>query len=172
MFLNIGHCVDLFVFISSVPATSSVIQVTTEDVGIFEHFRNKWNILDATAMGLFVSGVALRFKDSNSNTAQILLAFSMMLFYLRTLHMVSFNRTLGPILVMIWKMVRIYLGTRLCLRVIFNNNNNNNNNKVYSLHWQPKRLNTTVRTLWLITNALIISKTSYESITIYERVTN
>ena len=38
--------------------------------------------------------------------------------------------------------------------------------KVYSLHWQPKRLNSTVRTLWFITNPLMyISKTIYESIT-------
>ena len=115
MFLNTGQCVDLFVFIASLAATLFVIQVTQDDVGIREHFSNKWNILDAVAMGLFISGVALRFKDYD-NTAQILLAFSMMLFYLRTLHMVSFNRTLGPILVMIWKMVRIDIGTRLCLR--------------------------------------------------------
>ena len=48
-----------------------------------------------------------------------------------------------------------------------------NNNKIYSLHWQPKRLNCTIRTLWLITNSLMyISKTIYESIIIYESVTN
>ena len=45
--------------------------------------------------------------------------------------------------------------------------------KFYSLHWQPKWLNCTIRTLWLITNSLMyISKTIYESITIYESVTN
>ena len=44
-------------------------------------------------------------------------------------------------------------------------------NKMYSLHWQPKRLNSTIRTVWLITNSLMyISKTIYESITIYKRV--
>ena len=45
-----------------------------------------------------------------------------------------------------------------------------NKNKVYTLHWQPKRLNSTIRTLrilWLVTNSLMyISKTIYEGITI------
>ena len=46
-------------------------------------------------------------------------------------------------------------------------------NKVYSLHWQPKWLNSTIRILWVITNSLMyISNTVYESITIYESVTN
>ena len=43
----------------------------------------------------------------------------------------------------------------------------------YSLHWQPKWLNSTIKTLWLITESLMyISKTINESITIYECVTN
>ena len=45
--------------------------------------------------------------------------------------------------------------------------------KVYSLHWQQNRLNRTIRLVWLKTNSLMyISKTSHESITIYESVTN
>ena len=45
------------------------------------------------------------------------------------------------------------------------------NTKVYSLHWQPKQRNSTIRTLWLIKNSLMyISKTIYESRTIYESV--
>ena len=31
------------------------------------------------------------------------------------------------------------------------------NDKVYSLQWHPKRLNSTIRTLWLVTNSLINS---------------
>ncbi|KAK2189307.1 hypothetical protein NP493_109g03017 [Ridgeia piscesae] len=74
-------------------------------VGIGEHFcSNKWNFIDLTSLVLFISGTPLRYTDYE-NTAQIVLAFSMMLFYLRTLHMATFNRTLGPILVMIWEMM-------------------------------------------------------------------
>ena len=87
--------------------TLSVIQIGKFCIG--EYFSNKWNFIDLTAMVMFISGVPLRYTD-NDNTAQILLAFSMMLFYLRTLHMASFNRTLGPVLEMIWEMVRIILG--------------------------------------------------------------
>ena len=43
-----------------------------------------------------------------------------------------------------------------------------NNNNVYSIHWQPKRMNNTIRTYSL----MYISKTIYESITTYESVTN
>ena len=38
---------------------------------------------------------------------------------------------------------------------------------MYSLHRQPKQLNSTIRTLWLITNLLTyVSKTIYESMII------
>ncbi|KAI0221469.1 Transient receptor potential cation channel subfamily M member 2 [Lamellibrachia satsuma] len=69
-----------------------------------DYWTNYWNILDWVAPILFLPGIVLRFM--NRDAAQIILAIDMMLFYLRTLHMFSFNRTLGPILVMIWSMMK------------------------------------------------------------------
>ena len=81
--------------------------------GLWPYLKDNWNILDILIMGLFVVGFVLRLVPSANcpqclDSARVVLALDLMLFYLRALHIFSVHRQLGPKLVMIQNMVRFY----------------------------------------------------------------
>ena len=66
--------------------------------------------MDGLALIMFIPAIILKWTEKQ-DTAQVFLSLDMMLFSLRILQMFTFNRKLGPVLIMILEMVR----TRLSL---------------------------------------------------------
>ena len=63
-----------------------------------------WNLWDALAIILFFVGFALRMTGDLFN-GRIVYAIDLMLFIMRILELFYFNKTLGPYIVMIGRMV-------------------------------------------------------------------
>jgi hypothetical protein len=75
---------------------------------LWSYISDVWNILDVITMLLFLTGMILRAIPDNTSTfraARIVLSINLLTFYLRLLHIFSVFKQLGPVLVMIGRMV-------------------------------------------------------------------
>ncbi|XP_064643438.1 transient receptor potential cation channel subfamily M member-like 2 isoform X2 [Lineus longissimus] len=75
---------------------------------LWSYITDIWNILDVITLLLFLTGMILRAIPDNTLTfraARIVLAINLLTFYLRLLHIFSVFKQLGPVLVMIGRMM-------------------------------------------------------------------
>ena len=86
-----------------------------------EWAKNIWNHLDASSAILFYVGFAFTFY--NENLSKPILAISLLLFYVKLAKFFRIFSTLGPYLVMIYRMVRnlLYLFSLLQLSLSSSN---------------------------------------------------
>ena len=83
------------------------------------YFSSTWNIADVFSLTAFVVGTGFRYAAWHKNNknfltaARIIFATDVIIFIVRLLQIFSVNKNLGPKLVMIRKMVRLY---HLCSR--------------------------------------------------------
>ncbi|KAH3718233.1 transient receptor potential cation channel subfamily M member-like 2 [Dreissena polymorpha] len=95
--------------------TEEIKQFIEEDV----YFRDAWNWLDLAAIVLFCGGTCLRFLTCCLDIGRVLLAMSFMLFSLRLLHVFSSLKVIGPLLVMIGRMLKDLVQFLLILAVVY-----------------------------------------------------
>ncbi|KAH3720137.1 hypothetical protein DPMN_063031 [Dreissena polymorpha] len=100
-----------------------VLAFLTEEIKQFieedSYFRDAWNWLDLTAIALFLSGICLRFLTCCLDVGRVLLAMSFMFFSLRLLHAFSSLKVIGPLLVMIGRMLKDLVKFLLILAVVY-----------------------------------------------------
>ena len=68
------------------------------------YLSDRWNIVDIFALLIFMLGEGVRYVHVDA--ARVILAFDLVLFYCRVLHIFSVHKELGPKLVMIRRMVK------------------------------------------------------------------
>lgn len=71
---------------------------------IHQYRTSKWNILDASALLLFLIAFSFRLNDDTLIEARVLFAIDIFLWIIRLLHVFSISKQLGPYLVMINRM--------------------------------------------------------------------
>jgi len=77
-------------------------------VGWSKYLRDGWNKFDLVLYTVLVAAVILRFtltNDSDFMWARNVYALNLIMFYLRILQLSLIHQQLGPIIVMIWRMV-------------------------------------------------------------------
>jgi len=77
-------------------------------VGCRKYLRDGWNKFDLVLYTVLVAAVILRFtltNDTDFMWARNVYALNLIMFYLRILQLSLIYRQLGPIIVMIWRMV-------------------------------------------------------------------
>ncbi|XP_072021697.1 transient receptor potential cation channel subfamily M member-like 2 [Amphiura filiformis] len=79
------------------------------------YIKNVWNYIDMTMLFFFVIGEMAR---SDPNTARIFLAFSLVLFYLRFLRILTVIRSIGPKVLMIFKTLNDFKTMVLILLIV------------------------------------------------------
>ena len=74
---------------------------------------------------LFMVAIVLRFITITNEIGRILLAFDLFIFYFRLLHVFTISESLGPKVIMIFKMVcvvvnslGVYMGLQTCTRFV------------------------------------------------------
>ncbi|ESO08545.1 hypothetical protein HELRODRAFT_190762 [Helobdella robusta] len=77
---------------------------------LFNYISDPWNVSDIISIATFYIGLTLRFIPTSTcercfYAGRIVLAFNLMMFFLRVLHMFSVHQQLGPKLVMIKQMM-------------------------------------------------------------------
>ena len=83
------------------------------------HVSDLWNLLDVVTLLTYAGGLVLRVMPVSLcgpcfYAARIVLAFNLMLFFFRILHMFAVHANLGPKLVMIYKMVISFTAVSNC----------------------------------------------------------
>ena len=73
---------------------------------LYEWSSNKWNQVDAVAITLFFIALGLRLNKSTEDVGHVLYALDAGLWILRLLDVFYAHKTLGPYVVMIYRMVR------------------------------------------------------------------
>ncbi|XP_072021225.1 transient receptor potential cation channel subfamily M member 5-like [Amphiura filiformis] len=79
------------------------------------YIKNVWNYIDMAMLSFFVIGEMAR---SDPNTARILLAFSLVLFYLRFLRILTVIKSIGPKVLMIFKTLNDFKTMVLILLIV------------------------------------------------------
>jgi len=77
-------------------------------VGYRKYLRDGWNKFDLVLYIVLVAAVILRFtltNDTDFMWARNVYALNLIMFYLRILQLSLIHQQLGPIIVMIWRMV-------------------------------------------------------------------
>jgi len=77
-------------------------------MGYREYWRDGWNRFDQLLYIVLVAAVMLRFALTNDRSfmwARNVYALNLIMFYLRILQLSLIHRRLGPIIIMIWRMV-------------------------------------------------------------------
>ena len=90
------------------PFSHSILQLGQAAISIklTHYFSDYWNQIDMIMYPLFVVATILLFPSDTRETAKILLAVALFLFYFRLLNAFTISRTIGPKVLMIFKMVR------------------------------------------------------------------
>ena len=79
---------------------------------------SKWNLWDALAIILFFVGFGLR-MNGNLSAGRIVYAIDLMLFIMRVLELFYVDKTLGPYVVMIGRMVcTVYCCNRIVILTV------------------------------------------------------
>ena len=102
------------IFLQVLSGYSGMAESSPWRVKISSYIRDVWNILDMTAIVLFLIGLIVRLIPHEQcadclGHARVMFALCLMSFYLRTLHICSIHKVLGPKLVMIREMVRAFI---------------------------------------------------------------
>lgn len=74
-------------------------------IKLTHYFSDYWNQIDMIMYPLFVVATILLFPSDTRETAKILLAVALFLFYFRLLNAFTISRTIGPKVLMIFKML-------------------------------------------------------------------
>ena len=69
------------------------------------YFSNGWNYFDLLAGCLFFLGLDIWWSPFSPQTSRILMALSLLIYYIRILHIFVIFKCIGPKLYIIWKMV-------------------------------------------------------------------
>ena len=84
----------------------------------FKRWRSSyWNLWDAIAITLFFIGFALRMRGFLLE-GRIVYAVDLMLFIVRVLEVFLVDKTLGPYVVMISRMVSMFVGNKAKRRIL------------------------------------------------------
>ncbi|XP_013398789.1 transient receptor potential cation channel subfamily M member 2 [Lingula anatina] len=102
-----------------------VRQLLADDASVFRlklmsYIYDAWNVVDVVTLLFFLTGTVLRLIpgcEGCFEAARIVLALNLMTFWFRILHIFSVQKTLGPMLVMIGRMVIDLLGFFVILMV-------------------------------------------------------
>ena len=76
--------------------------------------RNVWNFLDGLSFILFFTGYALRYYEKTLVAGRVVYAVDIIVWYLKIFQYYRISATLGPYIVMIYRMVRL-LGYNWCI---------------------------------------------------------
>jgi hypothetical protein len=76
-------------------------------------FLNNWNTIEVFALFGFIIGIILRFIPNNHNcyiASRVVLSIDIIIWYLKTLHICTLIKELGPKLLMMIRMTKELLG--------------------------------------------------------------
>ena len=110
-------------------------------MGFRNYLRDVWNIFDLVLYIVLATAVILRFaltNDTDFMCARNVYALNLIMFYLRTLQLSLIHQQLGPIIVMIWRMVcgNTFYVVSLIFIVIYCKNNSTVSNVLLGGLWQ------------------------------------
>ena len=105
--LEIVSRLTFFIIKLKVPFSRSILQLgNAAIIGKFKHYiTDYWNIIDIIMYSLFVVATILLFPTDTRETAKIMLAVALFLFYFRLLNAFTISITMGPKVLMIFEMV-------------------------------------------------------------------